>query len=154
MWCHWAAKDSFQISTYVVRQHGGVFVHKPVFLCVRILHLVPSGTCINRFSSPGGESLQDASRRWYSVSKCAIVTAASPSHRAATATDWRDEWKERGMKTQRAVLTKNNGLHLVFPLTADCNTVHVGGHSIRVPSLHQPSHGPAYQLVLQDRFYC
>lgn len=29
-----------------------------VFVCVmNALHLAPSGTCINRFSSPGGESL-------------------------------------------------------------------------------------------------
>lgn len=33
-------------------------------MCViSVIHLAPSGTCINRFSSPGGESLYDASRR-------------------------------------------------------------------------------------------
>lgn len=36
-------------------------------------HLLPSGTCTSRFSSPGGESLYDDSSRWYSVSKSAIV---------------------------------------------------------------------------------
>lgn len=38
--------------------------HQCKGMCViSVIHLAPSGTCINRFSSPGGESLYDASRR-------------------------------------------------------------------------------------------